>query len=203
MRAYDFTMVMDNFTPIFPGDKKQEIVQESTIAKDGWNDKRLSFNSHFSTHIDAPIHMVEGAKSLTDFPIERFMGEAIIIDVRGQSEINTADLSTVKAGDIVFFFTGQTDKAGSEDFFKNNPVITEAMAKKLIKKKVRIVGLDSYTPDNAPFTVHKMLFRKDIMIVENLVGLKQLSGKRFMCYIMPLKIRDADGAPCRVVGITD
>ncbi len=110
-------------------------------------------------------------------------------------------IDDVKRNDIVFFYTGHTKKAYSEDFFKNNPVITKKTAQKLIDKKVKIVGLDSYTPDNEPFEVHKLFFKHNILIVENLVNLAQLSGKRFKCYILPLKIQDADGAPCRVVGI--
>jgi kynurenine formamidase len=202
MRIFDLTMGIDNSTPVFPGDSKQEIVQEATIKENGLNKKRLSFTSHFSTHIDAPLHMREGGKSLSDFPIERFIGYAVVIDVRGQKQI-TPDLAAVKKDDIVFFYTGHTEKAGSKDFFKDNPVITEETAEKLIEKGIRIVGLDSYTPDNIPYTVHKMLFAHDIMIVENLVNLDKLSGRRFRCHIMPLKIIGGDGAPCRVIGTLD
>jgi kynurenine formamidase len=66
-----------------------------------------------------------------------------------------------------------------------------------------MVGLDSYSPDNEPFEIHKMLLKRDILIVENLVNLDRLVGKRFRCYVMPLKIQDADGAPCRVIGIIE
>ena len=33
------------------------------------------------------------------------------------------------------------------------------------------------------------------------VNLEKLNGKRFKCYMLPLKIQDADGAPCRVIGV--
>lgn len=198
MRIIDLTMEISEKTPVFPGDPKQEIRQFATIPGNGWNEKRLTINSHFGTHMDAPFHMLPDGKKLTDFPLEKFVGEAVVIDVRGQREINT-DLSAVNKNDIVFFYTGHTDKAGSDTFFENNPVITERTAEKLIEKGVKIVGLDSYTPDNEPYAVHKMLFSHDILIVENLVNLKQLVGKRFECFILPLKIKDADGAPCRVI----
>ena len=64
---------------------------------------------------------------------------------------------------------------------------------------VKIIGLDSFTPDKEPFETHKLLFTKNICIVENLVNLKQLVGKKFECTILPLKLANADGAPCRVV----
>ena len=194
---FDLTMDIDERTPVFSGDRKQEIKQAATIKKQGWNEKRLSMSSHFGTHIDAPFHMLENGKKLSDFRIEKFIGEAIVLPMKN----GEAEVKAVKNNDIVFLFTGHTDKAYDKDFMQNNPVIKPDLAQKLIDKKVKIVGLDSYTPDNEPYEVHKMFFRKNIMIVENLVGLKPLVGKRFQCYILPLKIKDGDGAPCRVLAV--
>jgi len=198
MKIIDLTMELNEKTPVFPGDPSQEITQLSTIEKNGWNEKRLSFNSHFGTHIDAPFHMLEDGKKLDEFPIESFFGEAIVIDARGKKEI-IADLSSVKENDFVFFCTNHIKNAYSKEFFENNPVIPIETAQHLVEKKVSIVGLDSFTPDNAPYETHKLLFKHDVRILENLVGLQELVGKRFECFVLPLKIAGADGAPCRVV----
>ncbi len=167
MKILDLTMPIDGRTPTFLGDLKQEIRQIATILKNGWNEKRLSISSHFSTHIDAPFHMEENGKKLTDYPIGTFVGDAVVIDARNQQEIGSG-LENVRSDDIVFFCTCRTKKAYEKDFFSANPVITNKTAQKL---------------------------------VENKVALDQLIGKRFRCFILPLKIQDADGAPCRVIGI--
>jgi arylformamidase len=200
MKIYDLTMPIDENTPVFPGDAKQEIKNIATIKKDGWNEKLLTIRSHFSTHIDAPFHMIQNGKTLNDYPMEKFVGEAIIVDARGQNSIQS-ELECVQQNDIVLFYTGHAANAHSSDFFKNNPVLSKETASKLVEKKVKIIGIDSYTPDNAPYELHKMLFKHDILIVENLINLDKLLGKRFMCYILPLKLKDADGAPCRVIGV--
>ena len=200
MKIFDLTLPINKKTPVFPSDPKYEIKQIATIKKNGWNEIRLTFNSHFSTHIDAPFHMLENGKRLDDFPLEIFAGEAVVINARGKKQTKPY-LNGVKRNDIVFFFTGHIEKAYSPLFFKNNPVITKETAKKLIDKKVKIVGIDSFSPDNEPFEIHKMFFKHDILIVENLVNLDKLNGRRFQCYILPLKIQGADGAPCRVIGI--
>jgi len=144
--------------------------------------------------------MLENGKKLTDFSIEKFIGEAIVIDATNGIKPN---LDNVKKGDIVFFYTMHTNKSSSPDFFKENPgALTKEIADKLVEKQISIFGVDSFSPDNEPDdTIHKILFKKDILIVENLVNLEKLKGKRFKCYILPLKIQDADGAPCRVIGI--
>jgi len=198
----DLTMLIDERTPTFPGEAPHEIEQVATIENDGWNLKRICINSHFSTHIDVPAHMIEGGKTLTDFSLEKFIGEAVVIDVRGLQEIEV-DLSEARKGDIVFFLTGHSTKAYEKNYFETNPVITERTARGLIEKDINIVGIDSFTPDNAPYLIHKMFLRTDILIVENLINLEKLAGKRFQCCILPLNIKNGDGAPCRVAGIVD
>ncbi len=62
MRIIDLSILIDERTPVYPGDPKQDIKQIATIEKEGWNEKRITFNSHFSTHIDAPFHMLKDGK---------------------------------------------------------------------------------------------------------------------------------------------
>ena len=199
MKVIDLTMPIDEKTPNFPGDPilkvKRHNVKEHTFGK-----TFLEIHTHISTHIDAPSHMIEEGKTLSDFPINKFVGDAIVIDVRGQKNIEP-NLSDVKKGDIVFFLTSHSDKAYESDYFKNNPVIAEKTAQKLIEKRISIIGLDSFTPDNEPYNVHKIFLKNDVLIVENLIDLNKLSVKRFQCFIMPMKITNADGAPCRVIGL--
>ncbi|MBI2079280.1 cyclase family protein [Candidatus Micrarchaeota archaeon] len=198
----DLTMSIDNKTPNWPGDPEIVIKQDSTVERDAIAKKVLTFHSHFSTHIDAPSHMIANGKTLSQYPMEKFAGECIVLDVRGQKEIETG-LDAVKEGDIVFFLTSHSDKMYQKDYFSTNPVLTPKIAQGLVDKKIKIVGLDAPTPDNEPYALHKLFFKHDILIVENLVNLTELAGKRFQCYILPLKIKDADGAPCRVIGVID
>jgi len=198
MNIIDLTVPINDKTPTFPGDPKLEIKQVATIRVEGWNEKRISIGSHFSTHVDAPFHMLEEGKKLDDYPIEKFIGEAMVIDVNNQID---PDLDAIKKDDIVFFHTGHVKEMHSDNYFRQNPTFSIETAQELIAKGIKIVGLDSFSPDNEPFEVHKMLLKSDILIVENLINLDKLIGIRFMCYILPLKIMDADGAPCRVIGV--
>ena len=200
LMIYDLTMMLDERTPMFPQCPKQIIKQVATIADKGWNETQITCSSHFGTHMDAPFHMLEEGKKLTDFPVDKFFGSAVVIDVRGKQEID-ADLGLVQKDDIVFFCTGHAANAYRTTYYESNPVLAPALAERLVEKRVKMVGLDSWTPDNAPFTLHKLFFRHDIVIAENLVNLEPLIGKRFQCFVLPMKIKDADGAPCRVVAI--
>lgn len=188
----DLTMPLDEKTPAYPGDPPFLIEQIATIDKNGWNERRLGINSHTGTHIDAPFHMLPQGKKLEEYPLETFFGKARVVDIK------KAGLKDV-GEKIIFFFTGQTNKYQTPLFFKDNLVLTKEMAQQLIYNRVRIVGIDSFSIDNTPFEVHKMLFRHDILIVENLMNLGPLVGKAVVVMVVPLRLMDADGAPCRVV----
>jgi kynurenine formamidase len=194
----DLTLSLDNHTPVFPGSIKPKIIQLTTIDTKGYNEQKIMFSTHVSTHIDAPRHMLASAKTLTDYDIDTFVGDAILIDVRGQKTI-TADLTDVYAKDIVFFYTGHSQHIHEPTYFSSNPVLSTKTALALIDRQIKIVGFDTFSPDNEPYHIHKLLFQHDILIVENLMHLDRLPTGRFRCYILPLKIQDADGAPCRVV----
>ena len=195
----DLTLELDDSMPVSSYSQKPDFKQTATIEKQGFNEKRLCFNTHFGTHIDTPAHIIKGGKTLSDIPIEAFIGECIVLDARDQNPIDI-DVSEVKQGDIVFLYTNHIKKLNTEEYFKDSsPVISEALAQKLVEKKIRIIGLDSWSPDHEPFKLHTLFLGNEIMIIEKLTNLDKILGKRCACYILPLKIKDADAAPCRII----
>ena len=197
----DLTMEVSEKIPPFPGDPKAIFENIATIAKHDCNERRFSINSHFSTHIDSPYHMLEEGKKLEEFPPETFFGDATIIDVRNISKITKVYMPKKIMTQFLLFYTGHSDNIRSPDYFKKNPVLTPDAAEEIIKHGVKIVGIDSFTPDNYPYTFHKILFRKNILILENLINLSRLK-KHCKLYIAPLNLINADGAPTRVFAKT-
>ena len=197
---YDLTMPLSPKTPVFPGDPPLTIEGCDGSASDGGiiRHLKLSIITHTGTHIDAPFHMLKDGKTLDEFPLETFMGEVVIIDVRGQ-KILKPDLSNVHEGDAVFLCTDFSSDIERKDYFTNYPILTAEEAREFVAKKVRIVGFDAPSPDRDPYETHRLLLAHDILILENLVNLVPLCGKRVRYTALPLKIHKADGAPCRVI----
>src|ERR1035437_1238205 len=48
-----------------------------------WNVMRLDWTTHFLTHVDPPGHGIAGGAILDEIPLERFMGEAVVVEVEG------------------------------------------------------------------------------------------------------------------------
>lgn len=192
MKIIDLSIYLDNDTPTYPGDDVPEILQSTTIANHGWNSKKLLISSHIATHIDAPFHMFDDGKKLDEFPLETFAGSGVVLDV------NAPKLNLVKKNDILLFSTGL-----AHDDYPSESLVSADLGKKIVALKPKIVGFDSFSPDVSPFEIHHLFFKNNILIAENLTNLKKLIGKRCEFYILPLKIKNADGAPCRAIAILD
>ena len=196
----DLTHAFTSHMPVFPGDPSPELVQTATVAKDGFSHFDIKTGMHVGTHMDAPAHMVMGGKMLDEYPAEKFFGRGIIIDARGKTSAGAELLLTVeiKPGDIVLVCFGWSTEFNKDEYYLNYPEITSAFAEKLGGLGVSIIGLDTPSPDRAPYSIHKILFKQDILIIENLTNLESLIGKNFEVTALPIKFV-ADSAPCRVV----
>lgn len=203
MKIIDLTIPLADNMPVFPGDPETRIKPIATLEKDDHSKLSITLTTHSGTHIDAPFHFINGGKKLDDFPMGHFVGNAIALDCRGQKEISLTEreLSLIQKDDIVFLATSHSDIHAVQKYFDDYPVISKKTADALVQKEIRIVGIDSPSPDKAPYDLHYIFLGKEICIVENLFNLKPLINKRFTCIIAPLAIKDGDGAPCRVIGM--
>lgn len=202
MKFIDLSHTFTDNMPVFPGDPQATLKQTVFIEKDGNNDHTLTTAMHVGTHMDAPIHMIAGGKRIDELSPDHFLGTGVLIDARGKKIIDATLLEnvTIPEGSIVLLFTGFDKKFGTEEYFSTYPEITEDFAKKMIEHKVKMVGMDTASPEhNPPWTIHKTLLKEEILILENLTNLDQLLGvTNFEIISLPMNIR-ADAAPVRVL----
>lgn len=199
---------------------KIDFQKDRTYEKDGRQSTSYRISAHAYTHLDSPLHMVgPDKKSITDYPVEYFIGEASLIDVpRGKNEPITAkDLEIAgkhcKDGDIVLIRTGWLEKMRGKEEFLDSPYLTDDAAEWLVKLKARIAGYDfledfvirdltrkTSVPTEA-FTVHCILLQNGVLNLEYVNNLSSIDVQRFLVFALPIKLQGADGAPCRPVAV--
>ncbi|MEM3628089.1 MAG: cyclase family protein [Candidatus Bathyarchaeia archaeon] len=110
---------------------------------------------HVATHADAPIHVEEEYPTIDEVPIERYMGEGVIVDIpKGKWEIITPeDLEnaqpSIEKGDIVIIHTGWHRFWGDNvKYFVYSPGLYKEAAEWLVKKGVKAVGVDNQALDH-------------------------------------------------------
>lgn len=202
MKIIDLTHTFTEDMPVYPGDPKSTLKQVAHIEKDTYNDHKLETVMHVGTHMDAPYHMIENGKLMSEISPDRFIGHGVLIDVRGEMKISSKFLenTTIPEGSVVLLYTGFSDKYRAAEYYKGYPELTEDFANRMVELKVKMVGMDMLGPDyDAPWVTHKILLGNEILILENLANLDKLFDvKHFKVTALPLKIK-ADASLVRVI----
>jgi kynurenine formamidase len=202
MKIIDLTHTFTDDMPVYPGDPKATLEQVAFIEKDTFNDHKITTVMHVGTHMDAPLHMIAGGKTMNEINPDKFIGKGVVIDVRGKNKIDVSVLEGVQIeeGMVVLLYTGFGSKYRTEDYFRDYPELKEDFANRMVELKVKMVGMDMLGPDlDQPWATHKILLGNEILILENLDNLDQLLNVTdFEVVALPAKLK-ADAAPVRVI----
>ncbi len=195
------------------GSRGVEIFPHTRIATEGYNTTNLHLYSHAGTHMDAPLHFLDGGATIDQWPLSKCIGPALVIDLSftvPDSLISVADLGAaadqIGPGSRILLRTDWDTHADQPDYRTHFPRISRELATWLVDRGVWLVGVQ--TPSVAALhdraelrDVHQILLRGEIVIVECLMNLSQLpSTVTFIA--LPLKIADGDGSPVRAVALT-
>ena len=215
MNIIDLTLTISEKIPTFPGSPKPHFIEWETIPKDGYNLELLFLSTHTGTHIDAPFHFVKNGKKIHEITPERLVNEAVLIRIDKNSNrfISKIDIQNfehkngkIKNDSTVIFYTGWQKNLNKEFYFTENPGLSVSAAKYLISKKINMVGIDSPSVDlgtDSKFSVHHVLAKNNILIVENLANLNKIKSNNFHLVTSPLKLKNATGSPIRAFGFVD
>lgn len=209
MTVYDLTHPIASDMPVYPGTPQPSIEKPYTIASHGFAETRLNLLSHTGTHMDAPAHMIDGAKTIDRFSADRFVGEAWCIAIEEKSPITTARLEPhapmFENCKFLLLATGWDRYWGTSHYFSNFPVLTEEAAQWLTRFGLSGIGTDCISfdsHDSTTYPVHNILLGADMLLIENLKGITALIKQQVTLVAAPLHFTDADGAPSRVLAMT-
>lgn len=199
----DLTHTITDRMPIHPFDEPVLLKKTRYLTEDKYNDWKLCAGMHIGTHIDGPGHMTDSQTLLSDLPVDRFVGKGYLVDARN---VNTIDAIMLKGMPtqkelVVLVLTGWDKKFGSAEYFDDHPVMTSDFAEELVKRNVKMVGIDFFSPDKPPFTVHHIFFDHNILLIENLTNLDRFqSVEEFTVIALPIKTV-TDSALARVIAV--
>ena len=215
MKVIDLTLTISEEIPTFPGSPQPNFINWETLEKDGYNLELLFLSSHTGTHIDAPYHFLKKGQKIHQIVTRRLVTEAILIKIRkgANQSITKTDIQKfekkygkIDDGSTVIFHTGWQKNLKKESYFLKNPGLAVSAARYLASKKINLVGIDSPSIDlgkDSKFSVHHILAKSGILIVENLANLEKINSEMFHLIVAPLKLKNATGSPVRAMALTD
>lgn len=176
----------------------------------------MDLTSHLGTHVECPYHHHDDWADVQELPLTTFMGRAIYVNIthmKPNEKIKGSDLEKacgdkIQEGDIVIIdspmkippFTDKTNTEEDERLF-----ICRETAEWFRDKKVKCVGfgdgvsIESNNEDVCAF--HDVLMEVNVVFLEVLENLEQLSTDVFFMSYAPLPIIGLDSCPIRAFAI--
>jgi kynurenine formamidase len=212
----DLSVVVDAATLGPPAAGSPPVVFETASRGPGhWRSSRISALLHTGSHVDAPLHVVAGGRSVDDLTLDELRGPGVVIDVHDAGEREAIDARRLEAaapdvppGSIVCVRTDWTDRSWGTfpDYYTTSPFLTEDAAIWLAALRPRAVVVDFFEEECAvstdftseDFVVHRALLGRDIPIVEQATRLGAVADRPFELAAAFVRLGGVEGAPCRI-----
>lgn len=177
---------------VYPGDPKPIVTKLSDISKgDMYNLSSFSMCAHNGTHVDAPSHFIKNGKSIDMIPLERFVGDCIVIST---NNLITKDVA------LEILTKAKFEGVDQRILIKGDGVVSEEAASLFAENNIWLIGTESQSvgPADSPKKVHEILLSKNVVLLEG-INLKNVcDGVYFLC-AQPLNIEGIEGSPCRAI----
>ncbi|HEY6284585.1 MAG TPA: cyclase family protein [Ktedonobacteraceae bacterium] len=204
---FDLSQHIENGMTYFPGDPEPRI--EAVDSTPPWHVTQLHIGTHIGTYIDAASHFIPHGKTISQYPLERFLLAGIVVPISWLNDdepidVNKFDsfLTAFPAHSALLIHTGW-DRHWKTDRYLHHPFLTSEATQFLVDAGVSIIGIDALNVDSTVLETdhaHTALLGNDILIVENLTRLHQLShGVVYQFSFLPLALSDLDGSPVRAI----
>lgn len=186
---------------------------------------------HGGTHLDAPVHFARGRWTVDQIPIERLVGDAVVVDVSAQAtaqpdyQVTQDDFAAweqangaIPPDSLVLIRTdysrrwpdaagylGTAERGAAAVEKLHFPGVHPAAARWLAEqRRVKAVGIDTASIDygqSTLFETHRALYERNIPGFENLTNLDRLPARGAVLVALPMKIKGGSGAPLRAIAI--
>lgn len=172
----------------------------------GYALSNLSLSAHAGTHLDAPAHLIPGGKTLDQYPAERFILPAQVLEVLDRECILKESLQEAEAGseDHALLFKTQNSHQGllkKKEFCQKFVYLSADAARMAAQMGARLVGIDCLSVDSCDdlsLSAHRILLESDVLILEG-IDLSGVPPGRYTLICLPLRIAGGEAAPARAV----
>jgi arylformamidase len=190
---------------VYEGDPEVHLERAASIADGATaNISRLDLGVHTGTHVDAPVHFIEGAGGTDALPLNVLVGDAYVVDateVEGALDQAALErLALPERAERLILKTRNSKLWDLDEFSHDFMRLTGDAARFLLTRGVRLVGIDYLSVGDEE--AHVELLRAGVVPLEGL-DLRHVEPGPYRLVCLPLRLVGADGAPARAVLIRD
>ena len=199
MEIFDVSVPIHAGMVTYPGDPEVRTERAAAISEgDAANLTRLDFGVHSGTHVDAPVHFIEGGAGAESLPLDVFLGPCVVVEVPDLSRESVA--AAPDGVERVLFKTPNSELWARDEFTDDFVKLDGEAARALVERGVRLVGIDYLSIGDEE--AHRVLLGAGVVAVEGL-DLREVEPGQYRLVCAPLKLVGAEGAPARVLLLRD
>lgn len=202
MKIYDISMEISKDMMVYKNkeEKKPQLTTTRDFTTGTAYESTITMDMHTGTHMDAPLHMIEGGETIERQDLRKVITACKVLDLTEvEKKISKEDLENqdIEEGDFILLKT----KNSFEEAFNYEFVYLDREGAQYLKdKKVVGVGIDALgiERDQPDRGTHLTLMKNEIIIIEGL-RLKDIKMGRYTLVAAPLKIKGAEASPIRAL----
>lgn len=204
MRYYDISLNLSADTVRWITSAPFELHERRRMKRgDHNNSSGATMSLHSGTHVDAPFHFAPDGEAIDALPLETFIGPALVHAVEADRYIKAEHVAAIELEGItrVLFKTRNSALLKRQTYEADFVAFSVEAAEALVAKGVKLVGLDYLSIAHAgdeQVPVHRAFLDRGVVLVEG-IDLSRIDPGRYELICFPIRIRGADGAPCRAV----
>ncbi len=179
------------------------------IAKgDTANVSVLTLGDHTGTHVDPPIHFIEGGATAETLPLDAMVGPCVVVRYEGTDNVSAEWLESAgvpKGTQRLLIRTSNSElwNDPTRPFTREIVAVNASAARWCVQRGIRLIGVDYLTiepqgPEKAGYPTHHTLLGAGVVIIEAL-DLRGIAPGEYELVCAPLRIAGGDGAPARVL----
>jgi arylformamidase len=176
MKTYiDITRPMMTDMASWPGRPPPAHRWEKQITQgDPCNVSTWEMSAHSGTHMDAPLHFVDGGRPIDEIPADVFFGNCTLVDIDAENDCQGA-------------------------YRAHGPLLSLESAARLLKEGLVLIGTDRLSVDDSSSddrSRHHLFLGAGCVIIEGLL-LTDLAVGDYSLYAAPLRMTGTEASPIR------
>jgi arylformamidase len=184
--------------------KRPKITIDQDFSSGSAYESRLEMNLHTGTHLDMPLHFIEGGNTVDNLDISKVITKCKVFDMTHvEDKITKTDLENkeINIGDFIILKTKNSLK---EEFDFKFVYLESSGAEFLKDKGIKGVGTDALgiERDQEGHRTHRTLLESEVVIIEGL-RLKEVPEGEYLLFAAPLKIEGVEASPIRAILLCD
>ena len=203
-RFIDITRPMDESLVTWPGRSPPEQRWEKRIAAgDHCNASSWRMSAHTGTHMDAPLHFIDGGATVDQILPDVFIGECAVVDLRSTAATTMDETlaDRYRGQRRLLIRTHHSDTGNDSPYEPHERLLTPAAASLLLDGGLLLIGTDRLSVDDSQgkdYALHRLLLGAGCVILEGLL-LSDVTPGRFSLMAAPLRLTGMDASPVRAL----